>query len=188
MKSSATLLVSMLAFAMIFISCDDNDYPIPIKIPVATSDTQPPATIIDVVWFYDKTSKTIDGVTSPEVFFDNSQCGSFNNIKISESGNIKTEIYYFYASDDYINNNNGFDNGCVGAPTNETWSLLEGKYRIPIVATYRVNDGKIEMKTDIFDVVSVSSTVLKLKSYPKIEEGKTTVINITFINNNEWGY
>ncbi len=188
MKSIATIFISMLALGMTFISCDGNDYPIPIKIPIATSDTQPPATIIEVVWLYDKTSKTVDGITSPEVYFDNSLCGTSNNIQISASGIIKTEIYYFYASYDYINNNNGFDNGCVAAPTSGTWSLVEGKYKIPIVAAYTINDGKIEMKTDFFDVVSVTSTVLKLKSYPKIEEGKTTVTTITFINNNGWAY
>lgn len=182
MKTTATLILSMLALGMTFISCDDNNYPIPIQIPNATPGavSNPPAATLIGIWFYDKTSKSIDGQTSPEVYFDNSFCGSSNNIKISESGIIETEIYYFYASFDYLNNNNGFDNGCVTAPTKGTWSVNEGSYKIPIVASYKVNDGKIEMKTDFFDVVSISDTTLKLRSNPKNEDGKTIVTNITF--------
>ncbi|MNR65184.1 hypothetical protein D3C85_1881130 [compost metagenome] len=58
--------------------------------------------------------------------------------------------------------------------------MSEGRYEIPIVAGYKINEGKMEMLTDFFELVSVSSEMLKVKSYPKTEGGKTTVTNITF--------
>lgn len=196
MKTTTTLLVYALILGITFGSCDndyDFDNPTPVATPTQTSPQTPTpnttpsptstststsnTTPIDGFWRYDKMSSTIDGVTSPEVDFNfngDSKCSKYSIIAI-EPGTIHYNIArYGILYDDKMD--------CVSEYNVGTWTLHEDKYTIPIVVGYKMNDVKMEMITDFFELVSVSSTELKVKSYPKSEEGKITVTNITFIN------
>lgn len=178
MKITATLLFSILVLGMTFISCDSDsiDSPVPIVTPVPTPTPTP--FITERLWYYDKISKTIDGITSPEVYF-NSKCGGWDSILISKSGSINSYILLFDPL--AYNYDTGGYGACVDGYAEGTWSVDDGRYKIPIVVGYKINDGIIEMDTDFFELESAAGTVLKLKSYPKNEEGKTTVTNITFV-------
>lgn len=80
--------------------------------------------------------------------------------------------------------------GCLGGYDAGTWFSHQGSYTIPILVGYNLSNLRMEMITDLFELVSVSSILLKLKSYPKNEEGKTIVKNITFITSGGgyWDY
>ena len=180
MKTTITLFIYALVLALSFGSCDNNDdYSVPIAIPTPTPTPTPNPTStpdkIEGEWSYYEMNKTVNGVTSPEEIFNTILlgCGIYDYIDIG-SGIIRIGVY------------NPVVNGCDVTYFQETWTLLEDRYRIPIVVGYKIINGKTELVTDFFELVSISDTELKLTSYPKTEGDKIIVINIILTKG--WDY
>jgi hypothetical protein len=143
MKKISVLFISALTLAFAFSSCcDDEDSPV--------------STSIKGKWNFDKMSLTINGVTSPELNYDDNEPGCSKDYIEFASGAVFSEGDY-----------SGLD--CLLDITTGIW------YKNGNVVTI-TSEGVIIP----FEVVSLTSTMLKVK-YSETQDGTAVIVNLTFI-------
>ncbi|WP_269240074.1 lipocalin family protein [Flavobacterium limnophilum] len=143
MKKISVLIISALTLVFAFSSCcDDEDSPIPVSIKGK--------------WNFDKMSLTVNGVTSPELDYDDNEPGC-------------SKDYIEFAPTAVFNEGDYSGSDCLLDITTGTW------YKNGNVVTI-TSDGVIIP----FEVVSLTSTTLKVK-YSEIQDGTTAIVNMTFV-------
>src|SRR5688572_27208136 len=142
MKKVSILFVSALALGMTFTSCNKDD------------DNAAATPSLEGKWNFNKMSVTHDGVTSPEMDYEDNMPGCSKDFIELKAGGI-------YNEGDYV------DDACTLEQYTGTWAKNNN--------TVSVNtDGE----TDEFEIVSVTNTDLKVKS-TFTEEGMTYTVNIS---------
>jgi len=143
MKKISVLFISALASAFAFSSCcDDED-----------SQVSPS---IKGKWNFDKISLTINGVTSPELDYDDNEPGC-------------PKDYIEFAPAAVFNEGDYSGSECLLDMTTGTW--YKNGNTVTITS---------EGVTLLFEVISLTSTTLKVK-YSETQDGTTVIVNVTFI-------
>lgn len=143
MKKISVLFISALSLAFAFSSCcDDEDSPV--------------SASIKGKWNFDKMSLTINGVTSPELDYDDNEPGC-------------PKDYVEFAPGAVFNEGDYSGSECLLDITTGTW------YKNGNAVTI-TSEGVVVP----FEVVSLTDTILKVK-YSETQDGTTVIVNITFI-------
>ena len=143
MKKINVLFVSALTLVFAFSSCcDDEDSPV--------------SASIKGKWNFDKMSLTINGVTSPELDYDD------NEPRCSKD-------YIEFAPEAVFNEGDYSGLDCLLDITTGIW-YKNGK------AVSITSEGV----TLLFEIISMTSATLQVK-YSEIQDGKEVIVNMTFI-------